>query len=139
MTVGRPVPVPDELTAPFWAAAASGELVLPRCSRCTRMTLPPDPVCPHCGTTAPDWHYERVSGNGRVRTWTIVRQAFLPGFEVPLLLVDVEVLEHPDLRIIGRLVGGVDAGLRAGALVRTEFDRLTEDVAVAVFRLAGET
>ena len=32
-----------------------------------------------------------MSGRGVVRSWTVVRQSFLPGFDVPFVLVDVEL------------------------------------------------
>ena len=37
-----------------------------------------------------------------------MRQSFLPGFDVPFVLVDVELLVQADLRLIGRLVDGPD-------------------------------
>ena len=35
-----------------------------------------------------------------------MRQSFLPGFDDPFVLVDVELPAQPDLRLIGRLVDG---------------------------------
>ena len=79
-----------------------------------RVTLPPDVVCPHCGTTEPAFAFVPVSGRGTVRSWTVVRQAFLPGFDdLPFVLVDVELDEQPEVRLIGRLLDGVDAPLRS--------------------------
>ena len=43
----RPLPVPDEMSAPYWAAAARHVLALPRCSQCQEFTMPPDSTCPH--------------------------------------------------------------------------------------------
>jgi hypothetical protein len=73
-----------------------------------------------------------------VRSWTIVRDAFLPGFEadVPYLLVDVELDVQAELRMIGRLVDGPDADIAIGDRVTVTFDRLADDVAVPSFRLA---
>ena len=47
-----------------------------------------------------------------------MRQSFLPGFEVPFVLVDVELGVQEDLRLVGRLIDGPDAPLRLGAPVR---------------------
>ena len=73
--------------------------------------MPPDLVCPHCGSTDPGFTFTQVSGGGSVRSWTVVRQSFLPGFDddLPFILVDVELDEQPDLRMIGRLMDGPDA------------------------------
>ena len=66
-----------------------------------------------------------------------MHQSFLPGFDqdVPFLLVDVELAEQPDLRIIGRLTDGPDADLHIGALVQATFEQLSPDVAVPAFAL----
>jgi len=131
----RPVPAPDEMSAPFWAATARHELALARCSRCGAFAHPPDVVCPHCGSTDPDFTFVSVSGNGRIRSWTVMRQSFLPGFDVPFVLVDVELDVQPELRLIGRLLSGETPGLTLGARVRLEFEDLRTDVAVPAFEL----
>ena len=62
LTAERLLPEPDEQSAPFWAAAADHVLTLARCGRCDAMTLPPDVVCPHCGSTEPGFEFVPVSG-----------------------------------------------------------------------------
>ena len=99
------MPVPDEQSAPFWAAAADtrsrsrallalrSSSATPRISRAPTVAPPirPSPSLPSTGT-AP------------IRSWTVVRQSFLPGFDdVPFVLVDVELQCKADLRMIGRL------------------------------------
>jgi len=111
-------PVPDALSTPYWDAAARGELALPRCDDCARLALPPEPVCPHCGSTAPAYRYEQLSGRGVIRSWTVVRRSFLAE-DVPFTLVDVELAEQSDLRTIGRLLGGEPS---VGAPVTAAFD-----------------
>lgn len=135
----RPVPVPDEQSAPFWAAAGRGELVLARCSRCRRFAHPPDPVCPSCRHTDPAFAFEPVAGGGTVRSWTVIRQSFLPGFEadLPFVLVDVELDAQPDLRFIGRLVDGPGAPLHAGDRVTVTFEQIAGGVCVPAFALAA--
>ena len=136
-TAKRPVPVPDDTSAPYWSAAAAHTLVVARCSRCGQLSHPPDTVCPHCGSTDPSFEFTPVDGNGVVRSWTVVRQSFLPGFDdVPFVLVDVELSVQQDLRLIGRLLDGPDVALRVGAPVRLAFEDVAPDVAVPAFELA---
>jgi len=135
-TSGRPLPEPDERSAPYWAAAADHLLTVARCSRCQAFTVPIDEVCPHCLSTEPEFRFVRVDGRGTVRSWTVVRQAFLPGFEVPFVLVDVELTEAPDVRLIGRLTDGPDAPLRLAEKVEAVFEDLTPEISVPAFRLA---
>ena len=133
----RLLPEPDELSAPFWAAAADHVLTLARCSRCGGATLPPDITCPRCGTTEPAFEFVSVEGGGTVRSWTVVRQSFVPGFEddLPFVLVDVELDEHPDVRLIGRLHDGVDAPMAIGTAVTIAFEDIADGVSVPAFEL----
>ncbi|HEY7072398.1 MAG TPA: OB-fold domain-containing protein [Acidimicrobiales bacterium] len=137
MSEARPLPVADDLSAPYWQAAAEGRLVLARCSRCGRLHHPPDVACGHCGATDPRFRWEDVSGRGTVRSWTVVRQSFLPGFaeDVPFVLVDVALDDDSGVRLIGRLVDGPDAALGVGAPVVTVFEQLAPGVAVPAFEL----
>ncbi len=135
----RPVPVPDAESAPYWNAAAEHVLTAARCAQCRMFCLPPDVVCPHCKSTEPNFAFEPVSGHGVVRAWTVVRQSFLPGFEedLPFVLVDVELDDQAELRLIGRLVDGVDAPLRPGARVGPAFEDLAPGVSIPAFALEG--
>lgn len=132
----RPLPVPDEVSAPYWAACARHVLTLPRCSRCAEFTLPPDSTCPHCHSLDPEFTFAPVTGNGKVRTWTIIRQSFLGGFDVPFLLVDVQLDDQPHVRMIGRLLDGPETVLRIGDPVRIAFEDVAPGVAIPAFALA---
>jgi uncharacterized OB-fold protein len=137
VTTQRPLPVPDETSAPYWAATARHILTVARCARCGTLTLPPDVVCTACGSTEPTYEFTPVSGRAIVRSWTVVRQAVLPGFDehLPFVLVDVELAEQAELRLIGRLLDGVEADLRVGAEVRVAFEDLTAEISVPAFEL----
>jgi uncharacterized protein len=139
MTPAKPLPVSDDWSAGYWEAAARGELALPRCSSCTHFTMPPTMVCPTCGTTDPRFIYEVVARGGAIRSWTVVRDAFLPGFQddVPYMLIDVELDAEPELRMIGRLVDGAAATLRIGDRVTVVFDTVADGVAVPSFTLVA--
>ena len=138
MTTRRPLPVPDAHSAPYWTAAADHVLTVARCRQCTGFALPPDSVCPHCGSTSPEFEFVSVSGRGIVRSWTIVRQSFLPGFDdlLPFVLLDVELEEQSELRMIGRLLDGIGAELRIGTTVVAAFEDVTPEVSVPAFELA---
>jgi uncharacterized OB-fold protein len=134
----RVVPVPDEQSSPFWAAAAEHHLVLARCGRCQMRTHPPDVVCPNCHHTDPGFVFEPASHDGTVCSWTVMHQSFLPGFEdlVPFVLVDVRIDDADDVRLIGRLLDDTDDRLQLGARVHVDFEELTAGVAVPAFRFA---
>jgi uncharacterized OB-fold protein len=97
-------------------------------------------VCPNCLSADPRYEYTTVDGGGTVRSWTVIHDAFLPGFDdVPFVLVDVELDVQSDLRMIGRLLDGVDADLDAGAHVDVAFEDIGDDVAVPAFRLDSKS
>jgi hypothetical protein len=94
-------------------------------------------VCPHCGSTEPAFAFEPLDGRGVVRSWTVMRQPSLPGFaaDVPFVLVDVELIDQPNLRLIGRLMDGSDAPLHTGDAVRVVFEAAGDNVSVPAFEL----
>ena len=136
--VAPPIPVPDDRSAGFWSAAAEHTLVLARCGGCGRYQHPPADFCADCPRADAASEFVPVEGGGRVRSWIVVRDSFLPGFEVPYVLVDVELDVQAGLRLIGRLVDGVEAPLAYGDRVRVVFDDIAPDVAVPAFALEGE-
>ena len=110
-----------------------------RCARCAMLAHPPDVVCPHCGTTDPG---VRVRAGQRARDASVrgpcVRQSFLPGFDddLPFVLVDVELDEQADLRMIGRLLDGPDAAAaHRRRASRSRSSELADGVAVPAFAL----
>ena len=134
--VTKPLPVPDDLSAGYWAAAAAGIL-----------TAGLYVVVPHLGYAdqlqtsveiiALGLIPATVEGGATVRSWTIVRDSFLPGFadDVPYVLVDAELDAQSNVRMIGRLVDGVDAPLAVGDRVTVTFDQLADGMAVPAFAL----
>lgn len=131
--------MPDAQSAGFWQAAARHELAIAKCSQCDGYTHPPDTVCAACGSIAPDFQFTPVSGSGRIRSWTVVRRALLPGFakEIPFLLVDVELDVQKGLRMTGRLLDGMDAAVSLDMPVHAEFEDIAPGVAVPAFRIAA--
>jgi uncharacterized OB-fold protein len=136
-TTMRPLPVPDERSAPYWKATAEHVLTAARCSRCGAFTIPIDITCPHCHHADPEFVFEPVSGRGKVRSWTIMRQSFVPGFDddLPFVLVDVELDEQDELRMIGRLLDGPDATLHQGDRVTVAWEDVASGVSIPAFVL----
>jgi uncharacterized OB-fold protein len=104
-----PLPdVDDPLTAPYFAAAARGELAVTRCLACDRYVWYPEPQCAACGGPL-EW--VAVSGRGTLFSWTVVQRPFLPAFEamVPFVTALVALDEDPAVRIVSYVVD-IDAG-----------------------------
>src|SRR5258706_16065749 len=108
---------------------------LPRCAEGGEFAFRPDESCPNCRSLDPRFAFEPVSGRGKVRTWTVIRRSFLQGFDVPFLLVDVELDDQPNVRMIGRLLDGPETPLRLGDRVTVAFEDLAPGVSVPAFTL----
>src|SRR5439155_262362 len=71
--VTRPIPVPNELSRPFWDAARQKVLALQRCQACKHFQHPPYATCVRC--MGIDLKFEPVSGKGAIYAYTIMYHA----------------------------------------------------------------
>jgi uncharacterized protein len=111
----------DERTAEFFAGAARGELVIPRCASCGRLVWYPERRCPTCDGESFTW--TPVSGRGRLFSWTVVRRAFLRAFEemVPFVTALVSLEEDPAVRVVSYVVDCEPDALAADMPVEAVF------------------
>ncbi|MGH8996611.1 MAG: Zn-ribbon domain-containing OB-fold protein [Acidimicrobiales bacterium] len=133
--------MPDDRSAGFWEAAAEHVLAIQRCTRCGFYHHPPVDICHGCLSPERSFRYEPVSGRATVRTWTVVRDAFLAGFapDVPYVLAEAELDEQAGLRLVLLLVDGDESGMRLGLPVEAVFDDVTPGVSVPHFRAAVQS
>ena len=75
-TSALPKPEIHPESAPFWAAAAEGRLLLKRCGACGETHFYPRAHCPFCGSDRTDWVV--ATGRGSVYSFSIVRAAAKP-------------------------------------------------------------
>src|SRR5262245_36745892 len=126
-----PVPLPE--TTPYWTAARRHELTLPYCTRCQAYHFYPRATCPQCLSGALEWR--RVSGRGRLHTFTIVHRGprdFPLG--TPYVLAIVELDEGP--RLMTNLVGVAPdpTAVRIGMPVEVVFMDVSDTEALPHFR-----
>lgn len=108
-------PAVDPDSAPWWEGLEHGQVRAQRCMQCGHLYAPASPTCPACGSRGAVW--ERLSGRGRIYSWTTVHHAMDPAFDadVPYSVVAVDLEEGP--RVLGRLLEGAGA---AGLLVQAQ-------------------
>ena len=124
----------DERSAPFFAAAGRGELLIKRCDRCGGWSGPLASECPGCGETG-ELAWAAASGGGTLVSWSVVHSRAGDAVAVPAL---VELSEGPWLSAGLRLAGPADiASLRAGLPVRAEFVSPGDGECYPVFRPLG--
>ena len=118
-TTGIPPAVTEE-TAPFWAAAAEGRLVVERCAACGAESFPPRGMCRSCRGRTMAWI--EVSGPGHVYSYTVNYQRWLADLPVPYAIVLVEFDGHPGVRVAGRLRGCAPTEAAIGMAVHVGFE-----------------
>ncbi|MDV3124629.1 Zn-ribbon domain-containing OB-fold protein [Mycobacterium sp. 21AC1] len=119
----RLAPSPTAESQAFWTGGEGGELLINRCHRCGRFFHPPGPACWRCRST--DVAPEPVSGRGKVATFTVNRQPWIPGFEPPYIVAMVELDDEPDVRLITNVVGVSADDVRIGMAVEVFFEDWT--------------
>lgn len=117
MIESRPQPRIGRYDGPFWAFAEKGELRVQTCSRCGHHRFPPGPTCPRCLSGDAQW--VRLSGKGKVVTWTTFHRPYFPEIPIPYTVVSVETAEGPLL--IGNLVNSEGTRPAVGLAVNALF------------------
>jgi uncharacterized protein len=132
----RPIPVPDDISAPFYDGAKAGRLMLQFCSACDGWSFPVRERCPHCFSGGLQWR--AASGRGTLYTFAIMHQVMNPGFagETPYNVAQIDLAEG--VRMISNVVGVPNGELRVGMELEAVFDAVGEGVHVPKFRPAGD-
>jgi hypothetical protein len=126
----RPAPVPDADSAPYWAAAHDGRLVVQRCERCGAHQLYPRDRCLACrGPVA----WVEASGRGTVYSFTVIRQNYARPFRdwIPYVVALVDLEEGP--RLMTNIVGSAPEDVHVGQAVRATFEAVSDDAGIALF------
>jgi uncharacterized OB-fold protein len=131
----KPIPVPDDVTRPFWDAVNRHQLTVQRCSACGYYNHPPRSVCDSC--LSQELRFEPVSGRGRIHTFTVMHQRDVPGFETesPFINIVVELDEQPMLLMVSNLPISERNRLRIGGSVMVDFEDRGNGVTVPQFRI----
>ena len=130
MIDARPLPQPDEDSAPYWQGCRDGELRMQRCKPCGHLRFPPRPMCPRCQSLASGW--VPVSGRGTLYSWVRCHPPLLPAFQqrAPLVVVLVELEEGEDLRLVGNWLGPAEEEIEIGLPVEVVFERVSEEISL---------
>ncbi|MGI8336681.1 Zn-ribbon domain-containing OB-fold protein [Actinomadura scrupuli] len=109
----RPRPEPDRDSAPWWEAVRRHELLVQRCGGCGTRRFPARSVCNRCRSR--EWDWVPSAGTGRVYSWIVNHQVFMPALadEVPLPILLVRLDDGDDIFMYGDLARDT-AGGRTG-------------------------
>jgi uncharacterized OB-fold protein len=130
-----PQPIPTAETAHYWRAALEGRLEIQYCRGCARHQFYPRRFCTRCLSDQLDW--VQASGYGRIYTYTVCHVAAHPAFEsrVPYAIGMIELDEG--VRMLAGIVDSDVGRVSVGAPVEVCFERMSDDIALPMFRLTG--
>jgi uncharacterized OB-fold protein len=131
-TVSKPVPVPDDISAPFFDGARQGRLMLQHCAACGMWSFPVRERCPHCFAAKLEWR--AASGRGTLYTFAIMHQVMNPGFAgaVPYNIAQIDLEEG--VRMTSNVVGIPNAALKIGMPLEAIFEDVDQGVSLPKFR-----
>jgi 3-oxo-4,17-pregnadiene-20-carboxyl-CoA hydratase alpha subunit len=132
MSLHPDYPLPDTddpVTKPFWEGCRRGVLVLQREGATGAVHWPPKPTYWKGGAL----EYFEASGRGRIYSYVVAYEPFLPAFQhrLPHILALVELEEGP--RLVGYMIGCKPEEMSFGMPVRVAFEKLTDDVSLPVW------
>lgn len=134
-------PVRDRDSAPWWDAVRRHELLLQRCAGCGLLRFPARVVCGRCRSRAADW--VPASGTGRVVSWIVNHQPFLPGmsadapFAVLFVRLDDGAADGADIHMYGNLIDADPREIVPEMPVEAVFVDLDDNLTLVQWRPKG--
>ena len=115
------VPLPDEVSKPFWDAVQERRLIVQHCTSCNSLQYPPRPRCLDCNSESLDW--KDTSGKGHILTWGILEDSHLPvkAADQPLNLAVVTLDDDPRINFYSNLPGTPVRQVPLGGAVEVTF------------------
>ncbi len=119
------IPVPDELSQPFWDAVNQRRLVLQNCTACNKLQYPPQPTCQVCDTAA-SLEWKEVQGKGHIATFIVIEDGRLNRrmSDQPYNLALVTLDEDPSINFYANLPGTPPYEVPVGAAVEVIFEEV---------------
>jgi uncharacterized protein len=130
--MGLPLPELTPENTAFWAGGEVGELRIMACSVCDHRIHPPQLICPKC--LSRDVAPVVASGKGRIYSFTINHQAWLPDLKVPYALGVIDLDDQPGVRLTARVDAEDLGNVAIGKAVTVAFEA-RDDVFVPCFRI----
>ncbi|GAA3195728.1 Zn-ribbon domain-containing OB-fold protein [Actinocorallia longicatena] len=109
----------DRDSAPWWDGVDRGEVLLQQCADCGVKRFPARAVCNRCQGRKSVW--VPAEGTGRIYSWIVNHQKFMPDVPVPYAVLCVRLDEGEHILMYGNLVEGdptqITQGMRVEAVI----------------------
>lgn len=118
------IPVPDELSKPFWDAVNEKRLIVQNCTSCNKLQYPPKPKCDLCGSDSLEW--KETSGRGHVLSFFVTYdgryQVRIP--DQPYNVAVITLDDDPGINFYSNLAGTPVREVPLGAPVEVTFEEV---------------
>ncbi len=132
------IPVPDELSKPFWDAVNEKRLVLQNCTVCNKLQYPPRKTCAKCGS-AEKLEWKEVKGRGHISTYIVIENGRLarriPDQPYNLALITLD--EDPSINFYSNLPGVPVGKVPVGAAVEVMFEEVAPGQLIHEWRVVS--
>lgn len=132
------IPVPDELSMPFWDAVNEKRLVLQNCTACGMLQYPPRQTCATCGS-AENLEWKEVNGKGHISSYIVIEDGRLQRrmADQPYNLALITLDEDPGINFYSNLPGIPVNEVPVGAAVEVMFEEVAPGQLIHEWRLVG--
>ena len=133
----KPIPIPDELSNPFWDAVNERRLMVQNCTACNTLQYPPRPACRDCGSDNLDWR--EMSGRGHILSYMVVADGRLARTrpDQPFNLAVITLDEDPRINFYSNLPGVPVRQVPVGAPVEVTFEEVAPGQLIHEWKLVG--
>ena len=130
------IPVPDDLSRPFWDAVNQHRLVVQNCTACRRLQYPPRAACGACGS-AQNLEWKETSGKGHISSYIVIEDGRLDRRmpDQPYNLAVVTLDEDPGVNFYSNLPGTPVDQVPVGAAVEVMFEEVAPDQLIHEWRV----
>ena len=122
------IPVPDELSKPFWGAVNEKRLILQNCTACNRLQYPPQSSCMACGS-GDKLEWKEVEGRGHIATSIVIEDGRLNRRmpDQPYNLAMITLDEDTNINFYSNLPGTPPYEAPVGAAVQVIYEEVSPD------------
>ena len=128
----KPLPKPTPWSKPFWDGCKRHELLIQKCRDCQNFVFYPKLFCQYC--LSPNLEWVKVSGRGKVYSYTVVYSYAPTDFsgDVPYVVAVIELQEG--VRLMSNIVGCSPEAVKCDMKVELVFDDITEEITLPKFK-----
>jgi uncharacterized protein len=130
------IPVPDDLSRPFWDAVNQRRLVVQNCTTCQKLQYPPRAACGACGSPQ-NLEWKQASGKGHISSYIVIEDGRLDRRmpDQPYNLAVVTLEEDPGINFYSNLPGTPVDQVPVGAAVEVMFEEVAPGQLIQEWRV----